>query len=518
MVSSAASQQSILVLTPIGRDAELACQVLEEAGLAGERCEGLGDLCRKLDEGAGAVLLAEEALADATLDRLVQMLDEQPPWSTLPVLVLTRDKSAFSENVAALKTLETRRGVTFLERPLRIMTLISTVQATLEARRRQYQIRDLLQTAEEGMRYRDEFLAMLGHELRNPIAPIRSAIDILKLESPLTASSLQWGLEIIDRQTQQLTYLVNDLLDMARVTQGRIQLRRQTVVLADSVAAAIETARPIIEARRHKLTLTSQASPLQVEADPTRLVQVVANLLQNAAKYTKPEGHIWLTVRREGNEAVICVRDTGIGIPAEFLPHLFTPFSQASRSLARSQGGLGVGLALVRGLVEMHGGRVLAFSAGLGQGSEFVVRLPALAAVRQPTEAAQDSRAGKGEPPARRILVVDDNRQVAESLARLLAIMGHQVHTVYDGAAALDAVHTFHPEVIFLDIGLPGMDGYEVAQHLRTQYQQKVRLVAVTGYGQEEDRRRAHQAGFDDHLVKPVAKEALQDVLALESP
>lgn len=518
MVSSSSSKQSILVLTPIGRDAELACQVLEEAGLAGERCEGLGDLLRKLDAGAGAVLLAEEALADAPLGRLVQRLDEQPAWSTLPVLVLTRGKTVFSDNVATLKTLETRRGVTFLERPVRIMTLISTVQAALEARRRQYQIRDLLQSAEEGVRYRDEFLAMLGHELRNPIAPIRSAIDILKLENPSTAATLQWSLEIIDRQTQQLTYLVNDLLDMARVTQGRIRLRRQTVALADIVAAAVETTRPIIEARRHELTLTSPTEPLQVEADPTRLVQVVANLLQNAAKYTEPEGHIWLTVRREGNEAVICVRDTGIGIPTEFLPHLFTPFSQASRSLARSQGGLGVGLALVQGLVKMHGGRVLAFSAGPGQGSEFVVRLPALVAVQRPTETAQTSCADKNESPARRILVVDDNQQVAESLARLLVIMGHQVHTVHDGAAALEAVRTFHPEVVFLDIGLPGMDGYEVAQHLRTQYQQRVRLVAVTGYGQEEDRRRARQAGFDDHLVKPVAKERLQDVLALGAP
>ena len=516
MVSSSTSKQSILVLTPIGRDAELACQVLEEAGLTGDCCQGLEDLCQKLDEGAGTVLLAEEALVDAALGRLVQKLDEQPPWSTLPVLVLTRGKTGFLDNVAVLKTLETRRGVTFLERPVRIMTLISTVQAALEARRRQYQIRDLLQAAEEGVRYRDEFLAMLGHELRNPIAPIRSAIDILKLESSSKAATLQWSLDIIDRQTQQLTYLVNDLLDMARVTQGRIRLRCQTVALADIVAAAVETTRPVIEARRHELTLTSPAAPLQVEADPTRLVQVVANLLQNAAKYTEPEGHIWLTVRREGDEAVICVRDTGIGIPSEFLPHLFTPFSQASRSLARSQGGLGVGLGLVRGLVEMHGGRVLAFSAGSGQGSEFVIRLPALDAVQRPKETAQASRVDTNDLPARCVLVVDDNPQVAESLARLLAIMGHQVHTAHDGAAALEAVRTFHPEVIFLDIGLPGMNGYEVAQHLRRQYHRNMRLVAITGYGQEEDKRRSHQAGFDHHLVKPIAKEALQEVLAME--
>ncbi|MDQ2695971.1 MAG: response regulator [Pseudomonadota bacterium] len=514
--SSSAAAERVLVLAPLGRDAALTCQLLGEAGLRGERCPGLDDLCRQMAAGAGAVLVAEEALAPARVQCLVRALDGQPPWSTLPLLVLTHGRNAAAREAEVLKALETRRGVTFLERPVRIMTLISTVQAALEARRRQYQIRDLLHQAEEGIRYRDEFLAMLGHELRNPLTPIRNVVNLLRLEDPPAAPTLHWGLDVIDRQTRQLAHLVDDLLDVARVTQGRIVLRPVAVALAEVMTAAAETARPLIEERRHALTLTLPPLPVLVRADPARLTQVLVNLLHNAAKYTEPGGRIWLSGSRQGGEAVVSVRDTGIGIPAGFLPQVFELFTQASHSLARSQGGLGLGLTLVRRLVQMHGGSVQAFSGGEGRGSEFVVRLPALEAAD--ADAAPGVPAQGGGPASRRVLVVDDNPDVVRSLGALLGIMGHAVRLAGDGAAALEEARAFRPQVVLLDIGMPGMDGYAVARQLRREHGQTLQLIALTGYGQEQDLRRAREAGFDRHIVKPLEADQLRALLQAAGP
>jgi two-component system CheB/CheR fusion protein len=285
------------------------------------------------------------------------------------------------------------------------------------------------------------------------------------------------------------------------------------VNLTEIINRAVEATRPLIDTHQHRLTLDLPATPLLLEGDPNRLVQVVANLLSNAAKYTKPGGQVWLSARQEADTILLHVRDTGIGISFGMLPFVFDLFTQTQRSLDRSQGGLGLGLTLVRRLVEMHGGCVQALSEGPDQGSEFVVRLPASAEASPPVDQAKNAPKPEGQWLVHRILVVEDNPDIAQSLVKLLSALGHNVSSVSDGAAALEAVRTFQPEVVFLDIGLPGMDGYTVARRLREEYHQTLRLVALTGYGQEADRQRAMEAGFDHHLLKPVTVDALQTVL-----
>ncbi len=365
----------------------------------------------------------------------------------------------------------------------------------------------------EADRRKDEFLAMLGHELRNPLAPILNAAHALKLVGPADADQ-QWAREVIERQTRRLARLVDDLLDVSRITQGKVTLAREPLDLSTIINHAVETSRPLIDERRHKLTVAFPPQPTRVEGDLTRLVQVVGNLLNNAAKYTDEGGHIWLEAAEEGDEAVIRVRDNGMGISADLLPHVFALFTQADRSLDRSHGGLGIGLTLVRHLVEMHGGRVEARSGGPGCGSEFIVRLPAMA----PSPAAYAKEAvGERARPASgslKILVVEDNVDSAESMALLLRLNGHEVRIAHDGPSALEAARSFEPQVVLCDIGLPGMDGYEVAARLRKRQDFKeTPLIALTGYGQEGSRRRAKEAGFDYHLVKPVEPGALDKVL-----
>jgi PAS domain S-box-containing protein len=367
------------------------------------------------------------------------------------------------------------------------------------------------QSLKEADRRKDEFLAMLAHELRNPLAPIRHAAQVFRLLAP-AEPNLQRAQDMIERQVQEMTRLVDDLLDVSRITRGKIGLTREPLDLAVVIAAAVETSRPLIDAHRHQLLVSLPGEPLGVEADATRLAQVISNLLNNAAKYTSEDGHIWLTVEACPGEAVVRVRDDGVGIPPDLLPQVFDLFVQGDRSLARSEGGLGIGLTVVKSLVEMHGGSVEARSEGPGKGSEFIVRLPAVE--MQPAPAKRDDEGGLSGP-SRRVLVVDDNEDVAHSLALLLQIKGHEVRTAHDGLTALNVAGEFLPEVVLLDIGLPTMDGYEVARRLRQQTGlENVVLVAVTGYGQEEDRRRAEEAGFDAHLTKPAEPAALQRLLA----
>jgi PAS domain S-box-containing protein len=363
-------------------------------------------------------------------------------------------------------------------------------------------------------RLKDEFLAMLAHELRNPLAPLRNALHIMKQPGTHEAVIGQCR-EMADRQVQHMARLLDDLLDVSRVSRGKIELRKESVDMAAVLHATVEGVRPLMEGRGHQFTMALPSEPLQVEGDPTRLEQVLTNLLNNAAKYTDPGGRIWLLASRDGAEIVLRVRDTGIGIDPEMLPRIFDLFVQAERRLDRSQGGVGIGLTLVRKLVELHGGSVEAYSAGLGWGSEFVVRLPALAAEPQ----SRQTEAGGGTAPAsalarHRVLAVDDNVDAADSLAMLLRLAGHEVRVAYDGPTALLIAQTFQPQVIFLDIGMPCMDGYDVARRLREDPELKPAvLVAMTGWGQEEDRRRSLQAGFDHHLVKPVEMEELEQVL-----
>jgi CheY-like chemotaxis protein/nitrogen-specific signal transduction histidine kinase len=366
-------------------------------------------------------------------------------------------------------------------------------------------------------RRKDEFLAMLSHELRNPLAPISNAVHLLRLQ-PDERPHQREARTIIERQVGQLTRLVDDLLEVSRITTGRIRLDQQPVAVSGVVERSVETVRSLLEQRGHQLTVSLPDQPIWLHADPARLDQVVVNLLTNAAKYTDPGGRIWLTVAREGDEAVLRVRDTGVGIDPELLPRIFDLFTQAENSLDRSQGGLGIGLCLVQRLVEMHGGSVHADST-VGQGSEFVIRLPiAQPAPQAPSPGAPTSQAA---PRSLRVLVVDDNVDLARSLASLLKASGHDVRTAHDGPRALEAAREFRPNAVLLDIGLPGMNGFEVAQRMRQEpILQNVVLVAMTGYGQETDRQRSQAAGFDHHLLKPADFALVQQVLATvrESP
>ena len=375
----------------------------------------------------------------------------------------------------------------------------------------------LYRHVEENDRRKNEFLAMLAHELRNPLAPIRSAAELLRMLE-IDNENLNWASEVIARQVDHMVRLVDDLLDISRITGGKIQLRVETIDSRSVVDRAVETSRPLLEDRKHTLHLSVPNQPLPIKGDPVRLAQVLANLLNNAAKYTEPGGRIDLELIRSGSEAVFSVRDNGVGISAEKLSAVFDLFTQVDHSLDRAQGGLGIGLTLVRRLVELHGGTVKASSEGANRGSQFVIRLPAL-----DQAAALDSKANPRVPDgtpshARRILIVDDYPRVAESLMKMLALAGHQVRIALDGPSAVEEALSFQPEFVVLDIGLPGMDGYDVARHIRNDpAARQATLIAVTGYGQKEDKLRALQAGFDHHLTKPVDCAVLLQLFAAKA-
>ena len=365
-------------------------------------------------------------------------------------------------------------------------------------------------------RRKDEFLATLAHELRNPLAPIRQATLIAQSPSA-TEEQKRWSHELINRQVRNMALLLDDLLDISRITRGTLALRLVPTDLASIVDAAVETARPAIDAKRHKFSIQMPTDPIELMADPLRLAQVLANLLTNAAKYTDPDGRIGLSVQRDGSQVVVAVIDDGIGIPAESISSLFEMFSQVKSSKDRSEGGLGIGLALAKGLVELHGGTVEVKSAGVERGSEFIVRLPIRA-----NDGPADVHAGQTSaeiPLRRRVLIADDNRDAAESLALLLQIEGHEVTAVHDGREALTAFESWKPDAALLDIGMPGLNGYEIARAIRRMPGgQDVTLIAVTGWGQDNDKAQAVQAGFNYHFTKPVEPDALTALLAKSAP
>jgi signal transduction histidine kinase len=370
----------------------------------------------------------------------------------------------------------------------------------------------------EADRNKDEFLAMLAHELRNPLAPILNAVHLMRVE--VSERQVRWSREVIERQLFQLTRLVDDLLDVSRITRGKIALSREPLELTTLVARAVETIQPLLEERGHVLTLDVPDRTLAVDGDALRLTQAIGNVLGNAAKYTERGGRINLTILRDGAHAEIRVRDNGIGISAERLPRIFDLFTQFDRSSQHGQGGLGIGLALVRRLVQMHDGTVTVHSAGPGEGSEFVIRLPLLEAAMsaRPPSADREARdAAACEQPAvsRRILVADDNPDALESLAMVLKLQGHEVFSAANGGVALESAERYLPEVALLDVGMPVLDGYEVARRIRAQpWGKQVTLLALTGWGQDSDRRRSQEAGFDLHLVKPVDVDKLAELLA----
>ena len=382
-----------------------------------------------------------------------------------------------------------------------------------ERRRDEEKLRQLAADLFEADRRKDEFLATLAHELRNPLAPIRNGLQLMKLPG-VQLATIEEARSMMERQLTQMVRLIDDLMDVSRISRGKLELRKERVPLATVLNSAVETSRPLIGQMGHELTIKLTKEPLIVDGDVTRLAQVFLNLLNNAAKYSDRGGHIQLDVKRQGGEAVVTVTDTGIGIAADQLPRIFEMFTQVERSLEKSQGGLGIGLTLVKRLVEMHGGNIEAKSEGPGMGSEFVVRLPLV------IEASRPQASGvEGEPAATmsslRILIIDDNRDGADSLSEMLKIMGNDTRTAYDGQQGVYIAGEYRPDVILLDIGLPKLNGYEACRLIREQpWGKGAVLIAVTGWGQDEDRRRSHEAGFDHHMVKPVDPQALMKMLA----
>ena len=632
-----AEEYRVLLLPATRRDAEVTTALLKREKLLSVRCENASSLARELDGGVGAILMTDDALADPGIDRVLEALGRQPPWSDVPAIVLCGHDQLPQLAAVAMRTL---RNVTVLERPTTSRTLISAVKAAIRARARQYQMRGQFTTLqeseaavrlrerqlrtlaentpdilsrfdrqlrhvyvnqaatevtglsnqqflgrthreigipaelcdeweralretfadgqrrrlaftypggrgarhydsllipemgdsgtietvlsvahdatetqrsalilEEANRRKDEFLAMLAHELRNPLAPIRNASEILArrlADDP----QMKRTVNLVKRQVTHLARLVDDLLDVSRITQGRIELRRAPQELAPILAQARESVEPLLREKKHVLLVSTSFEPLYVYGDHARLVQSVANVLTNAAKYTDPGGEIRLELRRQNEQAVIVVSDTGVGIAPELLPRVFDLFVQGDRSLDRSQGGLGIGLSVVKRLVEMHEGQVTAFSEGPGRGSVFEIHLPLIEA-----PAGSQDRPSDRTIQAKRILIVDDNVDAANSLAEMLQIDGHITEVVYTGRDALSCALARPADVILLDIGLPDMNGYEVAARMRPKIG-PAQLIALTGYGQTEDVRRATEAGFDAHLIKPVDFDELERIIA----
>jgi PAS domain S-box-containing protein len=368
----------------------------------------------------------------------------------------------------------------------------------------------------EASRHKDEFLATLAHELRNPLAPIRNAVQYLDMDSS-KESDVRTASDVIDRQVKIMVRLIDDLLDVSRISRNQLDLHKQRIELARVLESAVESSRPLIQQCGHELTISLPPEPIHLDADPIRLAQVFSNLLNNAAKYTKLRGHIWLTAERQGSDAVVSVRDNGIGIPGDMLSRIFDMFTQVDRSLERSQSGLGIGLTLVRRLVEMHDGTIEARSNGPGEGSEFVVRVPVfIQLTHEPPKSDGPKAVALSEC---RILVVDDNKDSADSMAMLLRLKGNDTRTAHDGLEAVETAESFRPELVLLDIGLPKLNGYEVALRIRKQpWGRDIILVAMTGWGQDEDRRRSQEAGFNFHMVKPIELAALERLLTEPPP
>jgi signal transduction histidine kinase/DNA-binding response OmpR family regulator len=425
---------------------------------------------------------------------------------TLGVLVLAKarpDPAYDSAEIPLLEELASRAAIAF-----------ENARLYRNLHREMQRARNAEEKLIEQARRKDEFLAMLSHELRNPLAPIRNAAEVMRRIAPADAG-IAWARDVVERQVTHLAQLVDDLLDVSRITQGKITLKKEQVELGKVVAHSIETARSLIEGKRHHLKVNLPSAPIWVHGDFARLAQIVGNLLANAAKYTPDGGRLELAASADRGEAVITVRDNGIGIDPQLLPHVFELFTQGERTLDRSQGGLGVGLTVVQRLVELHQGRVEATSDGVGKGSLFRVVMPCISEVGQREGAPQETARRQTSVPGRRVLVVDDNIDAAESIAVFLRLEGHEVKTVTDGPQALACTKVFAPQVAVVDIGLPGMSGYDVARRMRQDgLPAPALLIALTGYGQKEDRTRSQEAGFHHHFVKPADPRAIQAVIA----
>ncbi len=500
-------EERFLVVAPIGRDAALTCQLLGKAGMQARACANLDEMCDLLErDGAAGLLIAQEVLTPANVACLTRALAAQESWSDLPLLLFMGAEAA-AGRMPSLDVLAPLGNVTLLERPVRPVTMQSAASAALRARRRQYVARAELRTQQDAIRQRDQFLAMLGHELRNPLGAIVFAGELLGKQG----ADLERARTILRRQTAHLVRLVDDLLDVSRVTSGKIALERGPVDLGELVARSLQVAQTSAFASGLTLALARPAQPVIVDGDAVRLEQIVANLVQNAIKYTPAGGRVDAELVSAGAEAVLRIVDTGVGIASDMLPRVFELFAQAHGTLDRSQGGMGIGLTLVRSLVELHGGRVDVRSEGAGRGTELVVHLPLATAA--PAAVGDEPSAPAVAAVPHEVLVVEDNVESRELLIELLADRGHHVAAAADGPSGVALALAHRPAVALIDIGLPGLDGYGVAREVRAALGSSVYLVAMTGYGQPDDRRRATEAGFDMHLTKPVDIRALYQLL-----
>jgi two-component system, sensor histidine kinase len=504
----------VLVLPPTKADGLITQRLLSEAGIATTVCDSAGRMAQELRRGAGALIITDDASLHDPLGELRHLIDGQPSWSELPILVLARPDSPH------LDTLRAASGVVLLERPVQVRSMVSAVQAALRARHRQYQLRAQLEQTraanrelQEQARAKDAFLATLSHELRNPLSALTTASHLLERGSVDSNADLM-ARQIVKRQTLVMGRLLDDLLDVSRITRGKLEIRKVPTEVSAIIEAAIETVQPLLNRKGHTFKVSLPERDVVIEADPVRLSQVLGNLLTNAAKYTEAEGRIDLSVERGDDLVEFRVRDNGLGIPPESQGEIFKMFAQLSPAIDRSEGGLGIGLALAKGLVDLHGGRIEVRSEGLGRGSEFTVKIP-VAHVVKPAVAAPVVTAADDAPSKCEIIVADDNADALESLAMLLEMEGHGVRVASDGPAALALAEQKVPDVMLLDIGMPGLNGYEVASRVRQlEDGGGVMLVALTGWGQPGDRALATRAGFDHHLTKPIDFEELARLLS----
>jgi signal transduction histidine kinase/ActR/RegA family two-component response regulator len=500
----------VVVVTPNEADSALTCQILAAERISARACTSLRELVPLLDDRLGCVLLVEEALVEPDIESLQRAIQSQPPWSDLPLLLIAGHETPLAALVD--RVFAQSGNVTLLQRPLHPVGLVSAVHVALRARARQTQVRDLLHERSAALVKRDEFLAMLAHELRNPLAPVRNAVYLLNgldIKDPLFVKCRA----MIDKQSSHMTRLVDDLLDVSRLELGKVELRRQPVDLRDCVRAAAEACLPMTAAHRHSVELELGGEPLTVLADPVRIEQVFGNLIVNAAKFTPAGGRIVIDAGSREGQAVVRVRDNGIGVKAGMVDAVFDLFMQDNSTIARTDGGLGIGLTLVKRLVELHGGSVRLASEGLGKGSTFTLAFPLAVDMSAPAPSAAASPQGA---EGCRVLVVEDNADIRDSLRMLLELWNHEVTFAADGHEGVERALEGEPDVALIDIGLPGVDGYEVARRIRalgTPWSRRVKLIALTGYGQASDRDRAVAAGFDMHLLKPVDPTRLELLL-----
>ena len=476
-------------------------RILKRAGYQVVDAGTGADTLRLVKEVGPQLVLLDVMLPDMNGIDVCRAIKTDPSSAHIMVLQISATHVTGADRIQGLEG----GADTYLTEPVEAGELLATVKALLRLYSREEENRHLLGQLRDADRLKDEFLATLAHELRNPLHPIRSAVEVMRLKGS-SEPELQSCREIIDLEVSHLARLIDDLMDVARITRNKIELRKERLQLAEVLKNAIASTRAIIESRAHRLNVTFPDKPVELEGDEVRLTQIFTNLLNNAAKYTPNGGQIWLNVRQENAAAVVSIKDNGVGIPADKLPHLFEMFYQVDHSLERSSEGLGIGLTLAQRLVELHGGTIKAFSDGPGKGSEFVVRLPVCAAAVAYNLKDEDSGSGI----SRRILIADDNQLTIKAVSMLWRSLGHQVATARDGLSAVEMAASFQPDAVVLDVGMPGLNGYDACQRIRKQARGKdIVLVAVTGWGQDEARRQADEAGFDGLLVKPVHPEAI---------